>query len=39
MAEEKIIDAILYSVVAIIFNDENKVLMFLRKGEKWEIEN
>jgi len=36
MAEKKIIDGILYSVIAIIFNQENKILMFLRKGEKWE---
>jgi 8-oxo-dGTP pyrophosphatase MutT (NUDIX family) len=25
-----------YSVIAVIFNEENKVLMFLRKGKEWE---
>ena len=34
--KKKIVDGILYAVIAIIFNQENKVLMFLRKGKKWE---
>ncbi|MDI6602987.1 MAG: NUDIX hydrolase [Patescibacteria group bacterium] len=36
MAEEKIIGGVLYSVVVIIFNEQNKILMFLRKGEEWD---
>ncbi len=36
MVEKKIVDGILYSVAAIIFNNKNEVLMFDRKGEKWE---
>ncbi|MFC1754405.1 NUDIX hydrolase [Thermoproteota archaeon] len=33
---KKIIDGTLYTVVAFIFNDENQILMFDRKGEAWE---
>lgn len=33
---KKIINGILYSVIAIIFNEQNKILMFLRQGEEWE---
>lgn len=36
MAEKKIIDGILYSVIAIIFDEQNRILMFLRKGKEWE---
>lgn len=36
MAKKKIINGVLYSVLAVIFDEQNKVLMFLRKGEEWE---
>jgi len=36
MKKEKIVNKSLRAVGAIILNDENKVLMFKRKGEKWE---
>jgi len=36
MPKKKIVDGILYSVAAVIFNDKNEVLMFDRKGKEWE---
>jgi 8-oxo-dGTP diphosphatase len=36
MIREKITDGILQAVFAIIFNEQGKVLMFLRKGKEWE---
>lgn len=34
--KKKIIDGVLYSVGAVIFNDKNKTLMFKRRGKEWE---
>jgi len=36
MIEKKIIDGVLYNVIAVIFDEANKTLMFLREGEEWE---
>jgi hypothetical protein len=36
MPKKRIINGIAYSVIAVIFNEENKILMFLRKGKEWE---
>ncbi len=36
MIKKKIIGRVLYNVIAVIFNEVSKTLMFLREGEEWE---